>query len=121
MRPAAARMARHVTTLPKVWRTSQPIGPHEVESSRSAPGSTARTTPTASSAPAALKAGLRVERYAVEPKRLFQSEHQVHVLKRVRGLALHQVVDAGHHDEPLVLGVHEHGDVAEVAAVHRLR
>src|SRR5688572_17998666 len=111
----------HTASLPANCSTSQPTGPHEVDSSRNAPGITARTTPIARRAPESVQTGLRVERYAVEPNRFLDPQHQVHVLQRVRGLPLHQVVDGRHHDQPLVLRVDEDGDVAHVAAVHRLR
>src|SRR4051812_7267879 len=64
---------------------------------------------------------LRIDRRAIQAGRLRQAEHQVDVLQRDPGLALHQIIDRADHDQPLVFLVHDHADVAEVAAGHRLR
>src|SRR5262245_59866217 len=64
---------------------------------------------------------LRKQWELLEPQRFVEAVHQVEVLQRLAGRALHQIVDGRDHDGSTRQTVGEYADMAEIRAPYMLR
>src|SRR2546426_2769963 len=69
--------------------------------------------PATRAAPARCRRSSRRAPSAWEPQRLRQAQHHVHVLDRLPGRALHEIVDRGDHRESGTAHVPDGGDRSE--------